>query len=156
MLETTIPDFGALRLEHLVLDMNGTLAQRGELLPGVREGLVALAAHVEIHVLTADTFGSARQVLAELPCTVEVLAAADQAEAKRAVVERLGAARTVAIGNGRNDRSMLAAARLGIAVILGEGAATAALQAADIVCTRIDDALALLREPRMLVATLRS
>ena len=36
MIDISIPGFGPLRLECLVLDYNGTLACDGELLPGVR------------------------------------------------------------------------------------------------------------------------
>jgi soluble P-type ATPase len=51
---------------------------------------------------------------------------------------------------------MLEAAALGIAVVQREGAAVATVGNADIVCTSILDALALLRHTRRLVATLRS
>ena len=34
MLRTDIPGFGSLRIEHLVLDYNGTLALDGRMLPG--------------------------------------------------------------------------------------------------------------------------
>jgi soluble P-type ATPase len=60
------------------------------------------------------------------------------------------------MGNGRIDVPMLTLARLGIAVVLAEGAAGAALLAADVVCTDIRDALDLLLLPGRLVATLRS
>lgn len=156
MIEIDVPGFGALSLAHLVLDYNGTLARDGELIDGVAERLRALADTLEIHVLTADTFGTARRALAGLPCAVTVLGAGDQAAAKAAVVERLGPRQVVAIGNGRNDRLMLERAALGIAVILEEGAAAATLRAADVVATRIDDALALLGAPARLTATLRS
>jgi soluble P-type ATPase len=61
----------------------------------------------------------------------------------------------VAIGNGRNDRLMLAAAVLGIGVVGGEGLAGEALRASGIVVRHIVDALELLPEPRRLIATLR-
>ena len=64
--------------------------------------------------------------------------------------------KTVSIGNGRNDQRMLKASRLGIAVILGEGASMEALMNADIVCTSIVSALELLAHPLRLTATLRS
>ena len=80
---------------------------------------------------------------------------ADQ-QAKLAFIEDLGAAQTVCIGNGRNDRLMLEAAGLGIAVIHEECAASATLAAADVVARSIVDALDLLLEPLRLVATLRS
>ena len=71
-------------------------------------------------------------------------------------VEKLGAERCVAIGNGRNDRLMLEAAALGIAVMQQEGAAVEAMLAADIVVPDIGAALELLLHTRRLIATLRS
>ena len=62
----------------------------------------------------------------------------------------------VAIGNGRNDRMMLAAAAIGIALVQAEGAAGQAVLCADVVATGILDALGLLEHPQRLVATLRS
>ncbi len=156
MIRITIPGYKTLELAHLVLDFNGTMARDGALLPGVRERLEDLAGELRIHVLTADTFGKARSVLRDLPCTLEILSAEDQATAKLAYVQRLGPASVVCIGNGRNDRLMLRGASLGIAVIQEEGAAMETLMAADIVCASITSALELLSHPLRLIATLRS
>jgi soluble P-type ATPase len=71
-------------------------------------------------------------------------------------VKKLDASQTACIGNGRNDRLMLQAAALGIAVILGEGASVEAVSAAHVVCTSILSALELLQNPLRLTATLRS
>jgi soluble P-type ATPase len=79
-----------------------------------------------------------------------------QAEAKLAFIERLGPGECVAIGNGRNDRAMLAAAALGIAVVGHEGVAAEALHACDIAVRDAGDTLELLLEPRRLLATLRA
>ena len=155
MLEIRVPGLRPLRLEHLVLDFNGTLARDGMLLDGVRERLDRLSKVVRIHVLTGDTFGRAREQLAGVPCDLTVLATAGQSSAKRAYVERIGAAVTTCIGNGRNDRSMLEAAALGIVVMQEEGTAVAALQAADVAVAQVTDALDLLLNPLRLVATLR-
>jgi hypothetical protein len=62
-MELAIPGFGRLRLEHLVLDYNGTLAVDGRPLPGVKTRLKRLARSLRIHVITADTFGKARSSL---------------------------------------------------------------------------------------------
>ena len=67
MLEISIPGGKDLRLEHLVLDYNGTLACDGEILPGVKDCLHELADRLQIYVLTADTFGKARAGLAGCP-----------------------------------------------------------------------------------------
>ena len=156
MLEIDVPGHRILRLEHLVLDYNGTLACDGRLLGGVKDRLEALAAQLKIHILTADTFGKARSELEGVPCELCILQAADQDTGKLRYVQGLGPDCTVCIGNGRNDRLMLVEAALGIAVVLDEGAAVQALNAAGAVCTSITSALDLLLNPLRLVATLRS
>jgi soluble P-type ATPase len=156
MIELAIPGFGDLKLRHLVLDYNGTLSCDGVLLDGVREALASLAEHVQIHVLTADTFGSAAASLAGLPCTLKVLPAADQAQAKAEYVRALGAGGCAAVGNGRNDRLMLKESALGMAVVQEEGAAVETLLAARLVFRDIRRALEALLHPLRLTASLRS
>ena len=155
MLSVSIPGFGDLRLVDLVCDFNGTLAHDGRLLHGMREMLIAVARDLRIHVVTADTHGSAAEELKGLPVSLEVVPRAGQAQAKRAFVERLGAGGVVALGNGRNDREMLAVAALGIAVLEGEGAAPESIAGADVLVRSALKGLELLRYPRRLVATLR-
>lgn len=155
MIDVEIPGGEPLRLEHLVLDYNGTLARDGALLPGVGEALVSLAGALTIHVVTADTFGSARDGLRDLPCRLVVLPPADQAEAKAAYVRELGSSSTACVGNGRNDRLMLREAGLGMAVLEAEGTSGESLLAARVVCRSIGDALGLLLHPLRLTATLR-
>jgi soluble P-type ATPase len=156
MLDIAVPGFKELRLEYLILDYNGTIACHGQLLAGVREKLEALAPHLEIHLLTADTFGTVKDQVARLPARLIVIPPGDQAQAKRDHVRGLGCERTVALGNGRNDRLMLQEAVVGICVLLGEGSAVEALMAADVVAPGILAALDLLLVPDSLKATLRS
>ena len=156
MLEIAVPGFKDLQLEYLVLDYNGTLACDGELIEGVDDCLRALAEDLQIHVVTADTFGKARMGLEGLPCELVVLPAEEQDAGKLAYIQRLGAGKTACVGNGRNDRLMLEAAALGIAVVQHEGAAADTLLAADVVCPNAVSALELLTSPLRLVATLRS
>jgi soluble P-type ATPase len=156
MLEIQIPDFGELRLEHLVLDYNGTLACDGELEPGVLQNLQALQQKLQVHIVTADTFGKVRASFAGTPFKVTVLSPDDQAGSKQAYVRELGATSCVCMGNGRNDRLMLAEAGLGVAVMLKEGLSREAMLAADVSVTGIVPALELLQNPLRLTATLRS
>ncbi|MBN2432183.1 MAG: ATPase P [Acidobacteria bacterium] len=155
MLQLHIPGTGDLTLRHLLLDYNGTLARDGTLVPGVADRLRQLGEQMAVHVVTADTFGKARAQLAGMPLTLHILAEEYQAEAKMQYICRLGPAESVAVGNGRNDRLMVAAAALGIAVVQDEGAAAGCLAAADVVCRTILDALDLLLNPLRLRATLR-
>ena len=156
MLTIAIPGFGDLKLQHLVLDYNGTLAIDGKLIPGVREKLVSLAEQLEIHVVTADTYGCAAAELVEMPVKITIIPFESQAEAKLAYVKELDTQRVCAVGNGRNDCKMLAAAAIGVAVVQQEASAGEALAAAAVLATSIHDALNLLLHPQRLIATLRS
>jgi soluble P-type ATPase len=156
MISVDVPGFKSLKLEHLVLDFNGTLACDGNLLPEVAERLNKLASMLTVHVITADTFGKVKAQLEGVNCRIFILQGSDQDKGKLSYIEQLGLARVVCIGNGRNDRRMLEAAALGIVVLLQEGAAAQSLMAADIVCREILSALDLLTHPLRLTATLRS
>ncbi len=162
MIEIDIPAAETLRLEHLVLDVNGTLALDGNLLPDVAGQLAALQERMQIHLLTADTHGRQRDIDRQLGLTATILppaspdSGATQLMAKAQFVEELGAQNVAAIGNGNNDAGMIRAAALGIAVLGPEGLATQALSAADLLCANINDALDLLLRPDRLRATLRT
>lgn len=156
MLAISIPGFGDLRLEHLVLDYNGTLACDGQMIEGVKQSLETLTRQLQIHVVTADTFGKARAELEDCPCQLVVLPKDKQDVGKLAYVQRLGSESAVCVGNGRNDRLMLKEAGLAIAVVQREGAASETLLAADVVCDNILSAFELLKNPLRLTATLRS
>src|SRR5690349_20548707 len=57
MLTLDIPGRGTLALERLVLDVNGTIAEDGHLIPGVKERLNRIARSLEVVMVTADTHG---------------------------------------------------------------------------------------------------
>ena len=156
MIEIEIPGFGDLALQHLVLDYNGTLACDGKLLEGVRERLSMLSEQLEVHIITADTFGMAQTELDGLPCRIKILKQSNEAAQKENFIKALGAKKTAAIGNGNNDRLMLKKARLSVAVMGHEGCAVAALHAADIVVADINAGLDLLISPIRCRATLRN
>jgi len=144
-----------LRLEHLVLDYNGTLAVDGELLLGCAEAIRSLAERLRIHVVTADTFGLAAAQLSGLPLELVILTDERQADQKLQYVKALNSKTVAAIGNGRNDRKMLNAAALGIALIQSEGAAAEAVASADIVALGIVGTSSAPDAPRRYIAILR-
>jgi len=156
MIELDIPGFGPLRLGHLVMDFNGTLACDGQPVPGVRERFERLSESLELHVITADTFGLVRSALSGWDCSMTVLQPGDHAAAKLHFVDSLGREGCACLGNGRNDRLMLEAAGLGVAVMLDEGTAREAMLSADILTPGILPALDLFLQPLRLTATLRS
>ncbi len=155
MLEISIPGGNILKLKHLVLDYNGTLAFDGNLIDGVKESLCKISKDINIHIITADTFGMVKEALKGLPCNITIMGEKDQDLNKLLYIQKLDINHTACIGNGKNDRLMLDRAILGIAVILGEGACTHTVLAADIVFTNIISALAVFTNPLRLKATLR-
>jgi soluble P-type ATPase len=156
MIKIDIPGNKTLNLEHLVLDYNGTIAFDGALIKGVKACLAELSQMLTIHVITADTFGSVKKTIEDIHCKLAVIPLDHQDVTKLEYVNNLGCEQTVSMGNGVNDRLMLKASALGVAVIQGEGAAFETLASADVVCTDIQSALLLLSNPLRLIATLRS
>jgi hypothetical protein len=59
MLVLDVPGRGQIQLSHLVLDLNGTLAVDGRVPESVAWRLRALSERLHLHVVTADTFGTA-------------------------------------------------------------------------------------------------
>jgi soluble P-type ATPase len=156
MLVLQIPGQETIRIQHLVLDYNGTLAVDGNPVEHVESYLENLSKILNIHILTADTFGTVNARLAGLPCKIHVLPPGNQDLGKLKYVKALGLKQTLCIGNGRNDYSMVKSAALGIAVIMGEGASSRTIFAADVVCTDITHAFELIMNPKRLAATLRT
>jgi soluble P-type ATPase len=155
MFELDIPGFGLIRLEHLVSDFTGTLSVDGKLIAGVRERLNSIAEFLNIHILTADTFGRARGELRGINCEVHILIGEDHDIQKEEFIKRLGPDKVIAFGNGNNDRRMLRMARIGIAVMLDEGCSVDAVNSSNILVKSINDGLDLLLNPLRLKATLR-
>lgn len=155
MIELSIPGRGNIRLEHLVLDVNGTLAKDGRLLDRVAKSLAALKDRLTIHMLTADTHGKQDNIDVMLSMKAVRLTPGNEARQKGDYVRNLGAEQVIAIGNGANDAEMLKEASLGIAVMGDEGLAVEALLSADVAMVNIQEALNLLEFPTRLIATLR-
>jgi P-type E1-E2 ATPase len=156
MIEIEISGMAKIQIEHVVLDYNGTIAINGELIAGVKERLEALAHLVDVHVLTADTYGSVHEQCRELNLSVHVIGKYHQDREKLSFIESLKSEYCVAIGNGRNDALMLENAALGIGMMQGEGMSTKTLMSSDVVFTSINDALDGLLHPNRLIATLRN
>ncbi len=150
-----IPGYKELDLRYLVLDYNGTIAMGGKIKESVKERIRKLAEEMEIVVLTADTYGTAEEACRDLPVRIQTFPNENALPAKMAVVEELGLDACVAIGNGRNDKLMLRASALAVAVIEQEGMCGRLLNEADVCARSIEDALDLFLYPVRLVATLR-
>jgi P-type E1-E2 ATPase len=155
VIELNIPGRGALRLDHLVTDVNGTLAIDGQLIEGVARRIELLKDRLTIHMLTADTHGKQVFIDQQLGLTAARIRPGNESEQKADYVRQLGAESVVALGQGANDAGMLMEAALGICVISKEGMAGETLLSADLVLPDINAALDLLDKPLRIVASLR-
>src|SRR3990172_10534594 len=100
MIEIEIPGRGLLQLEHLVLDVNGTIAKDGRLLEKVAKPLTALKDRLTVHLVTADTYGKQDNIDIMLAVKAVRLKPGNEAEQKAEFIRSLGAEKVVAIGNG--------------------------------------------------------
>ena len=155
MIEVIIPGRGVLRLEHLVTDVNGTLAVDGLLIEGLTKRIASLRDRLDVHMLTADTHGRQASIDETLSLQATRVQPGNESTQKADFVRELGVEKVVAIGQGANDTEMLKAAALGICVMSQEGVAVETLLAADIVVPDIFTALDLLDKPVRIVASLR-
>jgi soluble P-type ATPase len=155
MISLNIPGRGMYELEHLVMDVNGTIAIDGQLIEGLAKKIGALRDRLTIHLLTADTHGKQAVIDQQLGLTAVRIAQGGESLQKAEYVSKLGCEKVVAIGQGANDAEMLELARLGICVMSAEGVAKETLLAADLILPNIIHALDLLENPMRIVASLR-
>lgn len=155
MIKIDIPGFKNIRFEHVVFDYNGTIAQDGELIKGVKEGIARFSNQLSFHVITADTFGFVRQQLQDVNAFLTVISNENQDQKKLDYLNTLGAKKTICVGNGANDKLMLKEAGIGIAVFGDEGLASSSLIAADLMVKDILNVFDFFKTPERLIAGLR-
>ncbi len=155
MLCMEIPGRGVYSVEFLVLDMNGTISTDGRISGRFKDKINLLAKRLKVYILTADIRGDAQDRLGRMAAELVRIDGEEEAEQKKEFVSKIGAERTIAVGNGYNDHLMVKEAALGIAIIGREGAAKETICNADVVVTEIVDALDLILRPLRHQATLR-
>jgi soluble P-type ATPase len=155
MINISIPGWGDMEIENIVLDLNGTIATDGRIPSEVKEKINSLSHGAKIYILTADTQGTASEESSDVKAELLKVSEKDSAQVKLRVMESLDPTRTVAIGNGNNDHLILKEAALSIAVLGDEGTSVSAIKNADIIVKNISDGLGLFLNPKRLIATLR-
>jgi P-type E1-E2 ATPase len=155
MIEINIPGGSTFQLDHLVCDVNGTLAVDGQLIEGVARSLKSLKDRLTIHLLTADTHGRQAWIDQQLGIQAVRIKPGGEAIQKSEYVKNLDDTKVAAIGQGANDAMMLKTAALGICILSPEGTCVETLLCADIVLPDIQSALDLFIKPLRIVATLR-
>ncbi len=150
-----IPAYKTLNIQNIVFDYNGTLAIGGAVEDEVRVLLHQISRQFDVYVITADTFGTVKEQLKEFKLEVIVLSSNDHTKEKAEFIKSIGAQNTIAFGNGNNDKAMLQAASVGIAVIGDEGCSIEAMMAADMTVRNIINGMEIMLDPNRLKASLR-
>lgn len=148
-----IPGVGSLELKTIILDLNGTISVGGKLVEGVQERLAKLKEQgYNVVLFTGNTRGDADDIAAELGIEWRQ---AKNGEDKRAEALKLGSETAVSIGNGLIDLELMKVVKLRIVTLQAEGAHVQTLLASDVVVPNVNDALDMLIDPNILIATLR-
>jgi soluble P-type ATPase len=155
MIRIEAPGQDSRDIDNIVFDLNGTLTVDGRIHPKAKDKLNLLAKRTRIYVMTADTRGDSGEVLRKVKADVVLIDEPNTGQAKKDFVKRIGPQRTVAVGNGYNDRLMVKEASLGICILGREGASAETLRNSEVVFPGIIDALDFLLKPLRQRATLR-
>jgi soluble P-type ATPase len=86
-LRVSIPGGEDLLLRHLVLDVNGTLSDRGEPIAAAVRAAARLRDILELHIVSADTFGTGEQLAESIGIKLRRIGFGED---KLAYVETLG------------------------------------------------------------------
>jgi P-type E1-E2 ATPase len=155
MISVSIPGWGDIDIEYLVVDYNGTCALGGKLKEGVKEIMERISRYIKVFIITADTYDNIDSEGNTIGFSIIKVGKEGSDKEKARIIRELGPEKVVAIGNGANDAMMLREAALGIGVIGEEGCANALIKEADLMVKSIIDAFNIILHPERIVATLR-
>jgi len=155
VIQVEIPGWKNLRIENIVLDLNGTISQGGKVSRGTKTRIAHLASNASLFVLTADTRGNVRRLLDGFQVEIKILTSKSEKQEKGDFVRSLGNEKVAYIGNGANDELAMKKPGLSICVMGKEGCYTPTALNSHIIVPTINDALDLLLFPERIVATLR-
>ncbi|WP_172632617.1 HAD family hydrolase [Methanotorris igneus] len=146
----------------IIFDLNGTIATDGIIKDSTKKRIKELRKYHEIFILSADTFGTLKDIEEELGIKgikVDKEKYGSEKIAKNEILkeirEKYKNEKIIAFGNGANDELLLKNADLGICVLGDEGTWTKTLLNSDIVVKNIDDGLDLILKEKRLKATIR-
>ncbi len=143
-----------LEIEFILVDFEGTLASDGRVHPKAKDKINLLSKRTKIYILVKGEKERVEETLRKVKAESIHFAEGEASQQKSDFLRRLGASKTVAIGNGIDDALMMEEAGIGICVISKEGTSTEAMTKADVVVMNIIDALDLLLKPLRQKATL--
>jgi len=154
MISIERPGQNNLEIEFILIDFEGTLASDRRVHPKAKDKINLLSKRAQIYILTKREKELVEERLRKVKAEITYLSEAGASQQKLDLLRRLGANRTVAIGNGVDDALMIEEAGFGICIISKEGTFSETMKKADLVFMNILDALDFLLKPLRQKATL--
>jgi soluble P-type ATPase len=148
------PGQNPLQIEFILLNFEGTLATDRRVHPKAKDKLNLLSKRTSIYILTKGEQEAIREILKKVKAQVVYFMEGKVSQGKLDLLRQLGAAKTVAIGNGVDDAAMIEEAGLGICIMSVQGTSGEAIKKADVLFTDILHALDFLLKPLHHKATL--
>ena len=160
-----------LEIEFILIDFEGTLASDRRVHPKAKDKINLLSKRTKIYILVnppippfnkggeggilaKEEKERVEEALRKVKAEIKYLTQGESSQSKLDLLRRLGPSKTVAIGNGADDVSMIEEAGLGICVFGKEGTFSEAMKKANVVFMNILDALDFLLKPLRQKATL--
>jgi soluble P-type ATPase len=143
-----------LEIEFILLDFEGTLASDRRVHPKAKDKINLLSKRTKIYILTKEEKEFVEETLKKVKAELIHMTEGETSQQKLDLLRQLGAATTVAIGNGMDDAPMMEEAGFNICVMGKEGTSVEAMKKADVVFMNILDALDFLLKPLRQKATL--
>ncbi|WP_421920249.1 hypothetical protein [Marinifilum sp.] len=152
-LNYSVPGVGTITIDTLVLDSNGTLTVKGEMVPGVVERIHRLQMlGVNVVMISSDQRGNARDLA--LSSGIAYYEANNSRE-KEDVLLSLGSRNVAAIGNARIDIGLFVQSVVSVATLQGEGIHKDIIDHVDVILPSINDALDFFLDEDTFIATMK-
>jgi len=143
-----------LEIDFILFDFEGTLASDRRVHPKAKDKINLLSKRTKIYILTKEENERVEEILKKVDAEIVHLTEGESSARKMDFLRRLGATRTVVVGNGADDGLVMEEAGFSLCIIGKEGASSGAIKNAHVVFTDILDALDFLLKPLRQKATL--
>ncbi|MCZ4695317.1 hypothetical protein DWB61_10815 [Ancylomarina euxinus] len=144
---------GVIEIDTLIVDSNGTISIKGEIVPGVIEKIHQLQSHgVNVVMVSADQRGTANHLARVSGMTYYE---ASNAREKEDILLSLGSKNIASIGNARTDIGLFVQSKVSIATLQAEGIHKDIIDHVDVIMPSIIDALDFFLDSDTFIATMK-
>lgn len=152
-LSYNVPGVGYIEIDTLVVDSDGTMTIRGEIVPGVIEKIHQLQSlGVNVVMISSDQRGNARDLALSSGITYYE---ANNSREKEDILLSLGSKKVAAIGNARIDIGLFVQSIISVATLQSEGIHKDIIDHVDVIVPSVNDALDFFLDKDTFIATMK-